>query len=454
MPDPGQNPHSLPLPPLASGLPILGSAFEMADNPLRYFLRLYRKYGPIFRIRVLHRTYTVMAGLEANRFLISGNDCFSSYDTFVGMGHELGTDRLLLGMDGAEHLTRRKLQRHSYSRESMLPHLPELIQMANRAFERWQPGQCILILPELQRIIVQQLGLILTHRVADDYFDDIRAFMHMNVYVNAAKLLPTVLLRYPPYQRAKVCLMQLGHEIVAEHRTTAGRAPDLVDDLLAERDEHGEPLSEQAVIAETIGSFNAGLDTVAGTCAFMLYAVLKVPGLLERLQAEVDSAFAGGHIDLNMLKSMPVLHAVAMETLRLYPVAPFVPRNAAKAFEFAGYRVDSGARLFVAPALTHFMAECFPDPDQFDVDRYSDDVYKSRPANAFAPFMLGAHTCLGAGIAETQIMLLIGLLIYSVDLRLDPLDYEAKMRFTPIPNPGNKLAARVISRRHKTLIYT
>ncbi len=443
---------SAPLPPLVSGVPILGSAVEMAGNPLRYFLRLYRQYGPIFRIRMLHRTYTVMGGLEANRFLITDNDCFSSYDTFAGMGRELGTEYLLLAMDGTEHLRRRKLQRRSYSRESMQPHLPELIQMATRTFERWQPGQRIIVLHELQRLIVQQLGLILANRPADEYFDDVYRFMHLNVYVNATKLLPPVLLRYPPYQRAKARLMQLGHEIVEYHRAVPveQRTPDLVDDLLAERDEHDELLSEQAVIAETIGSYNAGLDTVSGTCAFMLYAILKVPGLLEQVRTEVDQAFASKQIDLTMFKNMPVLHAVAMETMRLYPVAPFVPRTAAKAFEFAGYRVETGTQMFVAPALTHLMEEYFPNPDQFDPDRYGVEASKSRPPNVFAPFLLGAHTCLGAGIAEAQIMLLIGLLIHAVDLRLDPPDYEIKMRFTPVPNPGNKLAARMIAQRHSS----
>jgi cytochrome P450 len=439
-----------PLPPLASGLPILGNALSMAGNPLRYFIRLYQQHGPIFRIRVLNRTYTVMGGLDANRFIISGNDMFSSKEILGPMGRELGTERLLLAMDGPAHLRRRKSQRRGYSRDSMVPHLPKLIDMATGTLERWQPGQNVILYKELQPLIVRQLGLILTQHDSAAYIDDIRTFMHTNLLVNVAQALPALMLKHPAYTRAKARLMRFGREILEYHRTVPveQRLPDLVDDLLAERDENGAPLSDQEVIAEALGSFNAGLDTIAGTAAFMLYAILKQPGLLEKVQAEVDQAFAGGKLNLGMFKEMPVLHAAAMETMRLYPVAPFMLRSAAKDFVFGGYRVDQGTILFVVPTLTHFLPEYFPNPDRFDIDRYKGEGPKARPANVFAPFMLGAHTCLGAGLAETQVMLLIALIIRSVDLRLEPAGYEAKMRFTPVPNPGNKLVARVIGHRH------
>jgi cytochrome P450 len=439
-----------PLPPLAAGLPILGNALSMADNPLRFFIRLYHEYGPIFRIRVLNRTYTVMGGLDANRFMISANDTFSSKEILSAMGRELGTERLLLAMDGPAHLRRRKSQRRGYSRDSMVPQLPKIIDMATVTIKRWQPGQTVVLYKELQPLIVRQLGLILTQHDAEAYIDDIRAVMHANLFINVAQAMPVLLLKHPSYTRARARLMEFGREILEYHRTVPveQRLPDLVDDLLAERDENGRALSDQEVIAETIGSFNAGLDTISGTCAFLLYAILKEPGLLERIQSEVDQAFVRGQVSLGMFKEMPVLHAAAMETLRLYPVAPFMLRCAAKAFEFAGCRVDQGTTLFVVPTLTHFLPEYFPQPDRFDVDRYKDEGQKSRPANVFAPFMLGAHTCLGAGMAETQVMLLTALLIHSVDLRLEPTDYEAKMRFTPVPNPGNKLRARVIGHRH------
>jgi hypothetical protein len=59
----------LPLPPIVSGAPILGSARDMLKDPLMFMVRAHEQYGPIFRVRALHLEYTILAGLEANQFL-------------------------------------------------------------------------------------------------------------------------------------------------------------------------------------------------------------------------------------------------------------------------------------------------------------------------------------------------------------------------------------------------
>ena len=43
-----------PLPPLAPGLPVLGSALEMNKDVLGFLVRTHRQLGPIFRVRVLN----------------------------------------------------------------------------------------------------------------------------------------------------------------------------------------------------------------------------------------------------------------------------------------------------------------------------------------------------------------------------------------------------------------
>jgi cytochrome P450 len=199
-----------------------------------------------------------------------------------------------------------------------------------------------------------------------------------------------------------------------------------------------------------LGTFFAGMDTVTGTCSFMLYAILKTPGLLAQVQTEIDEAFSGGSLDPRYLKTMPVLHAVAQETLRRYPVALMMPRTAGQPFEFAGYRVEFGTRVFLATGLTHFLPEYFPDPERFDIRHFTADARKGRPANAFAPFGLGAHTCLGAGLAETQIMVLISILLHTFELTLDPPGFEIKMLFRPALTPGAKFEVKVVRRRQST----
>lgn len=439
---------SLPQPPLVPGSPIIGSALKLFRDPLRYFVTLYRQNGPVFRIRVLSRTYTVLAGIEANQFMArDGDEHLSSEYYFGGFGRELGTETLLLAIDGPRHKRRRKLHRRSYSHEAIIDRLPEMTDIARRFIGAWEPGKRIAVFPAFQRIVLEQLGMVLANHTPSAYFDDLLTVMRTNIYVNVMKLFPAWVLRRRAYVKAKARVLQLGHEIIAEHRgrRPGERTPDLVDALLAERDDDGQPLPDTSVIGETIGSYNAGMDTVSNTCSFMLYGILRTPGLLPRVVDEVDRVFSGTPGELRVLVDLPVLHGAAMETMRLYPVAPFMPRLVVRPFDFAGHRVDQGAEVFMASTVTHHLAEYFPHPERFDVDRYGEG--RSWPPNAFAPFALGAHSCLGAGLAEVQIVALIATVLHAVELELDPPTSEVKVRLSPTPTPGAGMAVRLIRHR-------
>ncbi|HEV2662175.1 MAG TPA: cytochrome P450, partial [Ktedonobacteraceae bacterium] len=116
-------------------------------------------------------------------------------------------------------------------------------------------------------------------------------------------------------------------------------------------------------------------------------------------------------------------HGAAMETLRLYPISLGHSCRALQPFIFAGYRVEPGADVFVAMTVSHFLPELFHQPEVFDVDRYSSPRNEHRQPGAYAPFGLGDHTCLGAGIAETQLMSTIATLLFLYQLALDAPDH-------------------------------
>src|SRR5690606_24059192 len=147
--------------------------------------------------------------------------------------------------------------------------------------------------------------------------------------------------------------------------------PDLIDDLLTARDWEGDLLLEDDILAATVGPFFAGMDTVANTMGFMVYAILKHPDVLERILPEVDEHFAAGIPPWRELPKLQALYGATIETLRRYPVAPFTPRGVVKPFTFAGHRVEAGQQVIIANGLTHFLPEFFPDPWKFDIDRYA-----------------------------------------------------------------------------------
>lgn len=173
----------------------------------------------------------------------------------------------------------------------------------------------------------------------------------------------------------------------------------LVDDILALHAEDPGFLPDSDVPLALLGPFIAGLDTVAGTCAFMLYELLKYPLLLERMRAEADAVLPDQTLRADALGRLDVTHRVALETLRMYPVAAAITRTAAETFEFAGCTVPAGERVLVATTVPHRLPQYFPRPERFDIERYPPERAEHRRAGAFAPFGAGPHVCLGAGFA-------------------------------------------------------
>ena len=84
-------------------------------------------------------------------------------------------------------------------------------------------------------------------------------------------------------------------------------------------------------------------------------------------------------------------------------MTPFTPRTVTAPFEFGGFTLQPGTEVMIAQAVTHMLPEYYPNPEKFDIDRHINGPQV--PVGAFAPYTLGAHTCLGAGMAEALMLI-------------------------------------------------
>ncbi len=175
----------------------------------------------------------------------------------------------------------------------------------------------------------------------------------------------------------------------------------------------------------------------------MLYSLLKHPDILKRVVAEANALFTNGIPMPEALEKMGTLHGTAMETLRMYPLAGVLPRTAMKDFEFADHQISQGSELLIAAMVSHFLPKFYPEPDVFNIDRYHEPHNQHRQPGAFSPFGLGSHTCLGAGLAEIQIMLTMATLLNRLELEITPPDFGPKIANNPTLSPGYDFRVRI-----------
>ncbi|MEN8721984.1 MAG: cytochrome P450 [Alphaproteobacteria bacterium] len=442
---------SLPRPPKVKGLPIVGNTLEMAKSPADLFVKCYKDYGPAFRINILGREQTVLAGANAALFMNSreGRDSLRSKEFWEGLVKEYGATRTLTGIDGEEHRELRQVMSKGFSRQAIAGRYDDVIERMDFVMERdWKPGTDVPVVEAMQYMVVDLLGTILTGEAPLDYVKDIRTSILNILNVLVTRQRPQFMLKSPTYKKAKARVNELGKKMIKDWYDHGQYKPEeernLIDDIMWTHKERPDLIPEQDLILILTGPYVAGLDTVANTTAAMVYAVLKEPGLLEKIRAEVDPIFESGEpLDENTLRKMPVMHGTVLETLRFYTIAVAQMRTATRDFEFEGYQIKEGEMLYVATVVPHFLEEFFPDPYKFDIERYEEPRNEHRAPGAYSPFGRGNHTCLGQSLADVLIMLTMARFFHKLDLSLPSPDYELKTKTAPTPGPAMNFKVKV-----------
>ena len=442
-----------PRPPLVEGTWLVGNTLDMARDPAAFFLACYRKYGPAFRIRVLGREQTVIAGPEAAVFMgtAEGRECLRSREFWQGLTSEYGAQRTLTGEDGQTHKEMRAILRRGYSRKAIEGRYDQVLDITREAIDRdWAPGTEVAVVPAMQYLVVDQLGTLLTGEAPREYVEDIRLLITIILNVLVTKQRPKLLLRDPRYIKAKARVNELGQAMIAERLGQPLPPVDqrtLVDDIMAANLERPDLFPDSDLVLSLTGPYVAGLDTVANTLAATVYAVLKHPEVRERVTAEADALFAGGIIDENTLTTaIPSINGAISEAMRLYPIAVAQMRTATQDFVFEGMQIKADELLYVATSVPHFMAEFFPNPMQFDIDRYAKPRAEDRAPGAYSPYGRGPHLCLGKSLAEVQMALSIATLFHSRSLSLPSPGYVLKTKTAPTPGPSRKFSVKVADR--------
>ena len=226
-----------PRPPFVRGLPFIGNAWEMGTDPGAFFVKCYREAGPIFRIRLFNKPYTVLAGPEANRFIArEGTTHLRSKEFWQEFVDEFGAKKSLINTDGEMHDKIRKVMKRGYGRASISGRYQELIDITDRMLQdEWQSGQRLRVVPAMQRLAAEQLGIMVAGRAPGEYFDDLRVFIRYALNVLVVHMRPRIMLRMPDYRRAKKRIFELGQRMIDSYDPSRvdPKQPTLIDDIMA-----------------------------------------------------------------------------------------------------------------------------------------------------------------------------------------------------------------------------
>lgn len=232
--------------------------------------------------------------------------------------------------------------------------------------------------------------------------------------------------------------------LIAERRTRphAGVC-DMLDRLLAARDEDGAPLPDREIRDQCSSMLAAGFETTSRLLFWAAYLLALDPATQARVRAEVQAFPAHRAASLDDLKAWPLLRSVLFETLRLYPAAPLIVRQAAQADTVLDHAVVSGCMITISPWLIHRHRKLWDAPTAFRPERF---ISQAHPwsLEAFIPFGAGPRVCIGAGFALAEAQIILASLLARVEIGLEsdrPVLPRASITLGPDHEPDFALRA-------------
>jgi cytochrome P450 len=182
----------------------------------------------------------------------------------------------------------------------------------------------------------------------------------------------------------------------------------------------GERFSRDELIDQLGVFFLAGHETSASALTWVFILLSALPQWRARLRKEVYDVAGNDTISPEHLRRMPQLKAFFKETLRLYPPITFLPRVALKTTQIGGIPIKRGALVMLSPWTLHRHETYWRHPHQFAPERFLPDATTPLYPGAYIPFGQGPHTCIGAGFAQTEALLIMATTLRAFDLRALP----------------------------------
>lgn len=445
--------HVIPSPtkeiPRASSWEFIAAARGWRGGLVAFMLKQYRKLGPVFKIHVFNRRYIVLAGADANEFIMRNNVYFRSREAWHSFYGDVGA-RVISSLDGPEHIRMRRAVTKGYSIQLIKDRIDEVLRIARQESGRWPQNKPVPGHYFCQCLVTEQLGLLAANVSSKEHIDDIIVYFETLLDRHLVKQHPTLARYSPGFRRARRSMEKFRRQVMDAHQSEKrrGQPPDFVDELLELHRNDPQFYPETDLTFGVLGPFMAAMDTLVNILAFTLYELCKHPDLLAQVTAEADDLLARGTLEITDLRRLDVIHRVALETMRLHNIATIVPRTVANSFEFAGYRIPAGADLFLPITIVHLMPEYYPDPERFDIDRYSEGRAEHKQRKGiYMPFGAGAHQCLGSSLAEALLALNVATLAHDNTLALHPADYKLKVKHLPTPHPAGSFRFKMAPRK-------
>lgn len=432
-------------------IPLLGSILDLRRDPPGFFTRLAHEYGDVSRFTVFGKEALLFAEPELIKEVLLGQPKNFRKSRGLQLAKALLGEGLLTS-EGDFHKAQRKMASPAFAKNRMARYGEDMVRIAYEHTATYPRSEKLDMNKLMMRLTLAIVNKTLFDADVTNDAPRVAAALELvlnsmdrilNPFTEIMNLLPlpsTLRLR-----EATRTLDEIIYRIISDRRKNPGDRGDLLSIYLAAQDEEsGKGMSDKQLRDECLTLFLAGHETTANALAWSLYLLAKNPEWIEKAQKEIFAVTAGARVEAKHFSEFKLLYNIFAETLRLYPPAWTISREALVDTTVGEYKIAAGTTVVMSQWVMHRHEKYWPDPEKFDPMRHLPENEANRPKFAYFPFGGGPRQCIGDQFAWMEGVLILAVLLQQAKPQLIMPGYTAEIQpmITLRPRGGMPLVLR------------
>jgi cytochrome P450 len=393
---------------------------SFVSDPLGAYSRMWDRYGDFFRLPVMPGMSLYVAvdpDAVGHIFLNHGKTIKKSKIVHKPLALLIGEGMVI--SEGANWKRQRRLVQPAFSRSALekmsLAMIDEATRFADELTSMAKDAQVLDVCNATQALTFAIVGKTLFGTdlgARTEQFGE--RFRRAANFVNSLISKPIKMPLWIPtgnnrrFLADRKYLYSVATDLIKERRASNETPHDLLQMMMDAHDgEDGSVMSDQELLDQLMTMMTAGHETVSVTLAWALHLMAIDPSKRDAMEAEIDSVIGTGAVLPEHAKQLPYTRGLVMETLRLYPPVWSIARETQKDDEIIGHPVPKGSMVLAAAYLTHRHPKYWPNPLEFEPERFVNVDKPGGHTFAYYPFAAGPRICIGHEFAMIEATLIL-----------------------------------------------
>lgn len=431
-------------------LPLFGNFIEVAilKKSIGYFMEeIYFKFkDPFIGIFVFHNPVLVVKDLTAiKHILIKDADVFPHRNYAYDVKSDPYGSNFFFFMESPESNILRKSITPGFSSgklKSMIKDMSEEL-LVNYLIKETDKDNVIETLKMCQKYVVANIAKNFFDFSDKTFDNDFSLFMKWaenndgakNIKIGFSKLMYIIAPRLSKFFQLRFT-PETTEEIIEEIVTPIIKARSLYDvapndfmNIVIKMLRDGK-IENRKILGQLILIFIAGYETSTTLMTLVLYNMATHLDIQKKLRDELKQIQETNELSYDTVNNLEFLDMCIKETLRLYPVVPFLDRQSVKEYKIPGTDItlEKGTRVYIPVIGIHHDPNIYPEPKKYDPQRFSKDNLINNDKLDFLPFGEGKRNCIGQRYGMISVKLGITHILLNFEVNTCP---DTKIEFQP-----------------------